>query len=155
MRIRGIGVAGALLALVGAMLVCSLAQAGHASTPRDAREAGTASAVRDFGRLPLNFVENGGQWDSRVAYAVQGKDASVYFTSTGVTFSLAATGTAGDRRSAPRREHVLKLDFVGAARTVRPEGRAPTSAVVSYFRGGRDDWSAGLKTFSSIVYRDL
>ena len=41
-----------------------------------------------FGKLPLYFVENGGQLDSRVAYAVQGGDTSAYFTSKGVTLSL-------------------------------------------------------------------
>ncbi len=34
----------------------------------------------DFGRTPLYFVENQGQMDARVAYYVQGRDKTLYFT---------------------------------------------------------------------------
>jgi hypothetical protein len=51
--------------------------------------AGTAAAESEgskdqariseaFGKLPLYFVENRGQLDSRVAYYVQGRDTSVF-----------------------------------------------------------------------------
>ena len=41
----------------------------------------TRSRVQTLlGKLPLYFIENGGQEDSRVAYYVQGKDTAVYFT---------------------------------------------------------------------------
>ena len=38
--------------------------------------------------MPLYFVENRGQVDSRVAYYVQGSDKTIYFTREGVTFAL-------------------------------------------------------------------
>jgi len=41
-----------------------------------------------LGKLPLYFIENRGQVDERVAYYVQGRDTSLYFTSLGVTFVL-------------------------------------------------------------------
>ena len=31
-----------------------------------------------FGQMPLLFVENQGQWDEQVAYAIQGSDKTLY-----------------------------------------------------------------------------
>ncbi len=38
--------------------------------------------------LPLYFIENRGQVDERVAYYLQGRDKSVYFTCGGAHFCL-------------------------------------------------------------------
>jgi len=42
----------------------------------------------DFGKVPLYFVSNKGQLDAQVAYYVQGKDKTLYFTTDGITFVL-------------------------------------------------------------------
>jgi hypothetical protein len=174
----------------------------------------------DYGKMPVYFIPNRGQMDKQVAYYVQGKDKSLYFTPEGVTIALAkpaATETAqleggregakpgareGDAGARPDRNTetgvgqwdsagnldrglgsrpdpkalvlerspdglferpekeaaerwVVKLDFVGAAKGVKPVGEDETGAVVSYFKGNQKDWKAGLPTYSKIVYRDL
>lgn len=113
------------------------------------RPGGAAAFARPgqqaFGQLPLYFVENRGQVDARVAYYVQGRDTSVYFTAGGVT--LAQTGQDHQRWT-------VKLDFVGAG-PVAPAGEVRTPATVSYFTGGRQDWKTGLDTYASIAYRNL
>ena len=45
---------------------------------------------KNYGKLPLYFIENQGQMDPRVAYYIQGGDKSIYFTGDGVTFALTA-----------------------------------------------------------------
>jgi hypothetical protein len=50
---------------------------------------------------------------------------------------------------------VVKLDFVGANPEVKPEGRELMPAVISYFKGPREEWRTGLKTYGSVIYRDL
>jgi hypothetical protein len=51
--------------------------------------AGTKARVQEaFGKLPLSFVENQGQVEGPVAYYVQGRDTTVYFTPEGVTIAL-------------------------------------------------------------------
>jgi hypothetical protein len=50
---------------------------------------------------------------------------------------------------------VVKLDFVGANPEVKPEGREPMPAAISYFKGPREEWRTGLKTYGSVIYRDL
>lgn len=49
----------------------------------------------------------------------------------------------------------VKLEFVGATPDVRPVGKEPTSAVISYFKGPRDEWRTGLPTYAEVVYEDL
>jgi hypothetical protein len=100
----------------------------------------------DYGRMPLYFIENQGQTDSRIAYYVQGKDKALYFTEEGITYVLSAPETTGPSEAmrlfretaapprVPLKRHVVKLEFMGA-NPVRPKGEAKTPAVVSYFRG--------------------
>ena len=50
---------------------------------------------------------------------------------------------------------MVKLDFVDANPKARPVGQEPTAAVISYFKGPREEWNTGLPTYASLVYRDL
>src|SRR5262245_43253567 len=70
-----------------------------------------------FEKMPLHFVENRGQLDGRVAYYGQARDASLYFTSQGVTLALT-------ERSAVRR-YALKLDFLDANPNVKLKAQDP------------------------------
>jgi hypothetical protein len=121
--------------------------------------------------MPLYFIENRGQLDSRVAYYVHGRDTVLYFTADGVTLALtdpqdrerASKGRleqASLRRESigepkPSSRWVVKLDFVGANPHPKIVAGDPTTAVISYFKGPRDKWNAGLATYSSILYSDL
>ena len=119
-------------------------------------------AQTDWGQMPLYFIANQGQMDDRVAYYVQGRDKTLYFTPEGVTFALTSptpqpTGSpprAGEGPGEGSGRWIVKLDFVGA-NPVRPIGQAQTGAVVSYFKGPRDEWHTGLPTYAQIVYPDL
>jgi hypothetical protein len=107
--------------------------------------AAVPKALPDFGRMPLYFIENQGRPDEKVAYYVQGKDKTLYFTPDGVTYALAGK----DRR------WVVKQDFLGADRKVSPRGEEKLEGVVSYFNGTPNEWRTGLPTYSRIVYREL
>ncbi len=84
------------------------------------------------------------------------------FVLTGAATARADEGTASapSRRRYPaprsfRQRWVLKFDFEGAASEVCPEGRDRTSAVVSWFRGSREDWKAAIPAFASVAYTNL
>ncbi|MFN2444986.1 MAG: hypothetical protein ABR606_05305 [Vicinamibacterales bacterium] len=123
----------------------------------------------DFGRLPLYFVENGGQLDSRVAYYWRSPEATAYFTPGGVTFALSARRPhrtpemSGRLRpvaltsssDASNRNWVLKLDFVDANANVVPRGQDKADTVVSYLIGSGAQWHPGLRTYSSIAYAEV
>jgi len=131
---------------------------------------------RDFGKMPLYFIPNQGQMDARVAYYIQGKDKTIYFTSEGLTYLLSErrageqtaekTASVKERLSInpaerelrsrrDQRRYAVKLDFVGANADVRPSGEEKTEAVISYFKGKPEEWKAGLPTYSRIVYKNL
>jgi len=135
--------------------------------------AANLQAMDDFGRLPVYFIANKGQLDDRVAYYIQGKDRTLYFTSEGITFVISNAKEVMDSSrpldsgrqtqteanpepeiNAPER-YVVKLDFVGADPGARPEGQEQTEAVISYFQGRPENWHAGLPTYSKIVYPNL
>jgi uncharacterized repeat protein (TIGR01451 family) len=121
--------------------------------------------------LPLTFIENQGQLDRGVAYYVQGRDTSLYFSAQGLTFALSgsqqrfATEPRFDRFSlsqadaagmrADRQHWTVALDFVGAALGRHPLGREPVATKVSYFQGARSQWKTNLPTYSSLVYSEL
>lgn len=110
---------------------------------------GAATKSEDFGRLPLYFVENRGQLDPSVAYSIQGRDQTVYFTSQGVTFSL-----AGKEKANPRR-WTLKLDFLDANPAAQIVGEGSSGARFSYFHGRPEAWRADVPAWRGIVYRNL
>lgn len=138
-----------------------------AGVPPDRPAPEPAPQRIDFGRLPLYFVTNEGQVDGRVAYYVEGRDKVIYFARHGLTFALtapappAATAPSEDpfsrrlgRGESPRERSAVKLDFVGA-NAVQPIGQAETGAFVSYFRGPRQAWHAGVPTYARIEYLGL
>ncbi len=127
----------------GLALTTAAAEAGAAPLTSLAPPAAARARVVDsFGRLPLVFIENRGQVDERVAYHLQGRDQSVYFTSRGLTFLLHG-------------RWALRLDFLDANPGVRLRGEEATPAVVSYFKGHPSRWQTGLPTWSRLVYPDL
>jgi hypothetical protein len=129
-------------ATVEADLEAALAQ------PRQTTGGTLAEPSRRAGltQVPLYFIENQGQVEKPVAYYVQGQDKTLYFTPQGLTFVL-------DGGESP--PWVLKLDFVAANPAVQPVGQDETGSLISYFKGRPDEWKAGLKTYSKVLYRDL
>src|SRR6266508_1522081 len=126
------------------------------------------AATRALEHMPLYFIENRGQLDSRVAFYVQGKDTTLYFTAEGMTLALTEQergeekgrlerGALGRDRRVPqaRSRRVVKLDFVGANPRPKILGGDPTPSVVSYFKGRPEEWKTGLPTYASITYADL
>jgi uncharacterized repeat protein (TIGR02543 family) len=136
-------------------------------------ESSALKVDRAFGRMPLYFISNGGQVDGPVAYYIQGKDKTIYFTSEGLTYVLnerrigdnkdKEVDFRGKRLSMDMAEHgarslscwIVKQDFVGADPNVRPSGEEKTEAVISYFKGSPEEWKTGLSTYSRIIYRNL
>ena len=94
--------------------------------------------------LPLRFVENRGQLDGPADFYLPGADRTLYFAEGGITLSL-----DGDRPWAAR------LEFVGARSGVKPEGEGLAASRHHFFRGARDAWVTGVRSYGRVVYRDL
>lgn len=111
--------------------------------------------------LPVQFVPNEGQVDARVAYYVKGRTTAVFFTRDGVYYS--SRGESGKpelTRPAAHREEAtpaawnVKLEFLDPNPNVRLRAGIPSGAVVSYFRGPRENWPAGLTAYSTVIYEE-
>jgi hypothetical protein len=122
----------------------------------------------DFGRMPLYFIRNQGQLDKQVAFYVQGRDKTLYFTSEGVTFVLSESDSSKTSLDSKNRfkepmlkeikqakRWVVKLDFVDATTRIKPVGQDKAEAIISYFKGKPEEWYTGLSTYSKIVYSNL
>ncbi len=126
-----------------------------------------------FRKIKLNFIENQGQEDRRVLFSVRGINTDLHLTSQGLTFVLSGSasplqyarvekatyprtqGAAKEEENGVISRWVVKLDFVGANPNVRVEGREPTTAAISYFKGPREKWRTGIKAYEGVIYRDL
>jgi len=141
------------------------------STGKDVDRAEKSRLQAMLGKLPLYFVRNRGQEDSRVAYYLQGRNTAVYFGTDGITFALSsAKSNAGDETQSPRvpvrlvstrpegatatERWAVKLDFVGANR-VTPAGQELAPAVVSYFKGRDNRGSVSSETYRGVTYAEL
>ena len=125
-----------------------------------------AAAATDGGKatlqqLPLSFIENKGQVDRKVAYYVGGSTTAIYFTPSGVTFSLSGkpqsiTSALPLPRGIATSEHwTLKLDFIDANLGVEPQGRSLQAGKISYFTGPESEWRTGLATYGEVAYPEL
>ena len=118
---------------------------GIVVTAQEGRPVRTALLKAALERVPLHFIQNRGLFPDEVAYYVQGKDKTLFFTREGLTFRL----------NGPDRGWVVKLDFVDANEDVAIQGEERQRAVYSYFRGPKEAWRTGLPTFARVVYREL
>jgi hypothetical protein len=131
--------------------------------------AGSVHRAADYGAMPLLFIPNQGQFDSRVAYAVQGRDTQIFFSTGGVTFvlseqpaasghkarSLRQVGTPEPAAQSPRQRWALKVNFVDANPAAKPETLEQAETLISYFKGRPEEWCTGLQASRKIIYRDL
>jgi beta-propeller repeat-containing protein len=107
-----------------------------------------ADALRAFSNLPLAFVENRGQTDSRVRFYAQGNRRAFFVTSQSIVLLL-ANSTADEQLA-------LSLRFVGGDPTVTPEGAERAAGAVNYLHGSDPaGWRTGLARYGEIVYREL
>jgi photosystem II stability/assembly factor-like uncharacterized protein len=128
-----------------------------------------AKVTGSYGKLPLSFEANEGQFDSRVKFVSRGSGHTVFLTSTEAVLSLyAPVKSARDRESVaistdswdPRAEtetaggSVLRMKLIGAAHPREIGGIDELPGSSNYFIG--DDptrWRTGIKGYSKVRYR--
>jgi len=135
--------------------------ASSATTP--VRAAAPPSGLGD--RTTLSFIKNEGQVGGAARYYVRGRDRSVYFTPTGLTYALVTSRDkdgdpsrkAGGARRTPSsfQRYALKLDFVDANAAAEPQGTTRREGVVNYLAGPRAAHRYGIPTFGGLRYDEV
>ena len=104
-------------------------------------EATKLNLFKAFGKVPLHFVANQGQFPEEVVYSAKSEGATVYCTDQGLVFGFV--------------EGSISLKF-SEERRVRPQARGELKGKVNYFIGNDPAlWQTDIPTFSEVVYRDI
>jgi hypothetical protein len=110
----------------------------------DGSEPVAARAVTTTPRLPVDFVENRGQWPDGVRFAARHGQVAAAFEKHAIRLQLGRAATS------------LGLAFEGASASATLAGENKREGVYNFFIGNDPAaWRSGVATFSSVVYRGL
>jgi hypothetical protein len=138
------------LALLVALTALSLSSAAGTRAKQARLETGEGAARRvalhAYRSLPLAFVRNADQLDSRVRYSAQAGSAGIFLTRREAVLAL-AKGKQGV---------ALRLAFLGASARATVSGTRRSPGGVSYLVGNDPaGWKRSLPTYKEVAYRDL
>lgn len=115
-----------------------------------------ASALRNYGRLPLRFETNIGQSDARVRFLARTPGSSVFLTSAGATLALTRPVALGGARALGSRSAVVGLGLVGADHAARMSGVDRQPGVTNYLIGSdRSRWRTGVPGYGRVSFRSI
>lgn len=121
----------------------------------------------------IEFIENKGQWDSRVRYKGDVSNGAVFIRQTGFTVlqhhakDFAALTDRmhghdhtppvyGDNSPLTLRSHSYNVDFVGASPNAALQAEKPAEGVINYYLG--DDpagWASACRVFQAVTIRQI
>jgi PKD repeat protein len=120
----------------------------------------------------IQFIENKGQWDSRVKFRTDAGPVSFFVRNTGYTilqqnsedFKTITEYTHGhfsddgvsSRNKKVLRSHAFNVDFIGASKIYKITGGKPIDTYNNYFYGNDPaKWAANCKIFQSIAVKNI
>ena len=129
-----------LIIFIGLGLCNAFGQVDVLPIPREqpVDESTKSNLLSAFGKVPLHFVANHGQYPDEVVYYAKSEGATVYCTEQGLVFGFA--------------EGSISLKF-SEDRRVKPEVRGELEGKVNYFIGNDPaSWQTDIPTFQEVVY---
>jgi photosystem II stability/assembly factor-like uncharacterized protein len=123
-----------------------------------------AQAKANYGKLPLSFEANAGQFDSRVRFASRGQGYDLFLTSEEAVLALAGrTFEAPEGKKSPGEPAmaktggaVLRMKLVGANRDPKIEGLEELAGKINYFIGSDPaKWQTDVALYSKVQYKDV
>ncbi|HKY05498.1 MAG TPA: hypothetical protein VJQ56_11440, partial [Blastocatellia bacterium] len=123
--------------------------AGQFTTSFATYSAGTSSDNADkrstLARLPLDFVENRGQWDSSAKFIASKGAVSASFEPDAIRLQLGRT-----------RQAAINLKFEGASTEASIQGENRRAGFYNFFSGDNpQEWRSRVAAYESIIYRGL
>jgi hypothetical protein len=164
---------------VAMLLSCALLVSGSPGAPdpgrRQATPGAAAQVAKDFGRLPLYFIENRGQVAPQVKFYQRGAGETIFFTQEGIGFSLrrgevqariaGASARPGSERFLAKKWQaaaahqpspaLVQLTPVGMQSQVKVTPADPQEARFNYFLGNDPKkWQTDVPSYGAVVYRE-
>lgn len=133
--------------IAGWVVVLCAAGAGS-QAPASLRPAEITPAPSFAALGGLAFLENGGRLPDEVGFTVDGRDRTFFFGEDAVTIAL------HDPTRPQLGRWTMRLAFEGA-RSVAPVAADPRPGVTNIFRGPRDAWRTGLRSYGRLVWPEL
>lgn len=119
--------------------------AGHtlfAPSKKDVKN--NPEAAKALLKLPVSFIENQGQLDSKYPFYAQGAGYQFLFSKQGITYAF------------PGKQSVIQMTFEGANLPTSIEGAQEQEGKINYLMGkDQSQWKTNIPTFGKVVYRDL
>ena len=124
--------------------------------------------LESYGKLPLYFIENKGQVDSKVRFYAKTPGQTLYFTDEGIVFDLfrkkaeASKDTGANEENKRHRGEnkaerlVFSLLFDKANKGVSIAGLEKQKAKANYLLGSdKAKWKTDISTYEGIVYKGV
>jgi hypothetical protein len=109
-----------------------------------------------FGRLPLLFEANGGQYDPQVAFVSRARGYRLFLTPGAMTLALETVVEDDDGAPFTRLAAAVRTRFVGSNPSPVMEGVDEAATRVHYLIGNdRQAWSVDNRTYTRVQYREL
>ena len=94
--VSGLRTLSALAGIAVALLSASPSETSESAVvPSVETPAASLRAVEGYGKLPLYFIKDQGRLDPRVAYYIEGRDKSIYFTPERVAYAPTSVEVVG------------------------------------------------------------
>lgn len=102
--------------------------------------------LENYGKIPLSFTANSGQFDSQVKFVTQGNGCKMFFTEKGTTFLL----NGNDESFA------LKLHFTNANSNTEIVGEEMLAWNTNYLIGNNPNkWKTDVSNYSKVRLKNL
>lgn len=146
-------------------LTANTAPAGHAFAPTTpqgapgslpsaapASKADRQKVARAYGRLPLAFEANQGQFDPRARFVARGAGYTLFLTKSSAVMSLAAAQPG----KKPTRAASVALGLAGASPNATLTGERELPGKVNHLEGtDRSRWHTNVATYARVAYEDV
>jgi len=126
---------------------------GEASSPTESIDSERKMKVqKDYGRIPLYFIENKGQIDEQVKFYEKSQGHNTFFTRDGIYISLKSNQ---DEISEYTNNQIINLIPLGMNKEVEISAQEVQQARVNCFIGNNPEkWKTNVPTYRAVLYKN-
>ena len=127
-----------------------------------------ATVQAGYGKLPLQFEANQGQWEEQVRFLARGPGYRLFLTPSESVLVLQqrepTTEPAQRKRGKPTarpeppalKQAVVRMTLEGANPTPAVDGQEPLPVIVNYFIGNDPaKWRTNIPTYAKVQYQEV